>query len=87
MKLLRKWKRVVVMAVTVIVLSGSITAPVMAHGHGSAHHGSSHHSSSKKGIYCSYHHKRHAKKSSCKNYCKVHKTIHKNGKRHHTSKR
>ena len=48
MKLLRKWKRVVVMAVTVIVLSGSITAPVMAHGHGSAHHGSSHHSSSKK---------------------------------------
>lgn len=84
MRLLKKWKKAVVVMMTAVVLSGSFGVPVMAHGH----HGSSHHSSyssrSRKGIYCPYHHKRHKKKSSCKRYCKVHKKIHNNGKRHHS---
>lgn len=90
MRLFKKWKRAAVIFMTAVVLSGSFSAPVMAHGHG-GHHGSSHHSSSyhskktRKGVYCPYHHKKHKKKSNCKKYCKKHKKIHKNGKRHHAA--
>lgn len=84
MKILKKWKKAVIVMLIAVVLSGSLSVPVMAHGH----HGSSHHSSSyrksQKGVYCPYHHKRHKKKSNCKRYCKKHKKIHKNGKRHHS---
>lgn len=82
MKVLKKWKKAVVIMLTAVVLSGSFGAPVMAHGHG--HHSDSHHSSvNRKGTYCAYHDKRHKKKSNCKNYCKVHKKTHSNGKKHH----
>lgn len=85
MGMLKKWKKAVVIMLTALMLTGSFSVPVMAHGHGS-HHTVIHHSSSKKskGVYCPYHHKRHKKKSNCKRYCKVHKKIHKNGKRHHS---
>lgn len=77
MKVSKNWKKAAATLMAAITLSGSLTAPVMAHGHGGGHH-----SSRYTGVYCVYHKATHRSKSSCKRYCQKHQTIHKNGKRH-----
>ncbi|MEY8235508.1 hypothetical protein AALA36_07230 [Lachnospiraceae bacterium 66-29] len=84
MKILKKCKKGVIIAMTALMLSSSFAAPVMAHGHcGGGHHGGSTYQPPRKGTYCAYHHKYHAKKKNCKKYCTKHKTTHANGRRHH----
>ncbi len=77
MNMLRNWKKAAAALTAAVMLTGSLTVPVMAHGHGSSHHSS--------GTYCSYHGTTHRTKSSCSKYCTVHRTTHKNGVRHHSS--
>ncbi len=80
MKLLhaKNWKKTAAVVAAALMLFGSFTLPVMAHGHGSHHSGST-------GVYCAYHNKTHKKLSSCSKYCTKHQTIHTNGKVHHTN--
>ena len=75
MKLFNSWKKAAAAGMAALMLTGSFTMPVMAHGH----HGSRHHSSR---TYCTYQHKNHSSKISCSRYCSYHGTIHKNGKVH-----
>ncbi len=75
MKLLNSWKKAAAAAMAAIMLAGSFTVPVMAHGH----HGSSHHSSRS---YCSYHGTTHKRSTSCSKYCAYHGTTHTNGRVH-----
>ncbi len=77
MNLLKNWKRTAAAAMAAIMLAGSFTVPVMAHGHGSSHHSSR--------TYCAYHDTTHRTKTSCSKYCKTHRTTHANGVRHHPS--
>lgn len=81
MKISKKWKKTVAALMTAVMLSGSLTVPAMAHGHGGSHH-SSYHGSRHTGIYCVYHGSRHKSKTKCSRYCQKHKTIHRNGKKH-----
>lgn len=92
MKIVKNWKKTLVAILAAITLTGSLAAPVMAHGHhnrfNSGQCGGSYCTSRNKtncdGYYCAYHHKTHRKKSICKNYCSKHRTTHKNGKRHYS---
>lgn len=77
MNILKNWKRTAAALTAALMLAGSFTVPVMAHGHGSSHHSS--------GTYCAYHGTTHSTKTSCSKYCKTHRTTHANGVRHHLS--
>lgn len=78
MKFVKNWKKQAAAVMAAIMLTGSLTMPAMAHGHGSSHH-----SSYSSRTYCSYHGAYHSKKTNCTKYCTVHKTTHANGRRHH----
>ena len=77
MNILNNWKRTAAAAVAAMMLAGSFTMPVMAHGHGSSHHSS--------GTYCTYHGTTHRTKTSWSKYCRTHRTTHTSGTRHHLS--
>ncbi len=77
MVFVKNWKKAVAVMTAAVMLSGSFTVPVLAHGHGSCHHSS--------GTYCAYHGRTHTRASSCKKYCTTHRTTHANGRVHHTS--
>lgn len=92
MKILKKGKKAAAGIMAALLLTASLSMPVMAHGHGSCHRSNpcegnsycnTNNSRTKtKRTYCSYHEAFHKNKKSCKNYCKKHKTTHYNGKRH-----
>lgn len=77
MNMLKNCKKAAAVLTAAVLLAGSATVPVFAHGH--------HSSSQSCGTYCAYHGTTHRTKSSCSKYCTVHKTTHKNGVRHHAS--
>ncbi len=77
MVFVKNWKKAAAAMTAAVMLSGSFTVPVLAHGHGSSHHSS--------GTYCAYHGRTHTRASSCKKYCTTHRTTHANGRVHHTS--
>lgn len=77
MKILKNRKKAAAAVMSAIMLTGALTVPVMAHGHGSNHNGSY------SGTYCTYHGTVHNNKSNCGKYCTVHGKTHAKGKIHH----
>lgn len=79
MKIGKNLKKATAALAAAVLLTGSVTVPVLAHGHGHGSCGGS------RGTYCAYHDTAHRTGSNCSRYCAVHRTTHANGKVHHAS--